>query len=115
MSRNRRLDAAETRADRAYSRRTISDAAKAMWRKPVAFLSGSREFTLLGVTVRDEEPSVQMPGDRVTVRDWYGRVVFDQLAPDWLTSLRSYAQFVCDNPRPLTARQRAKVVRRGRR
>lgn len=113
MSRNRRLDAAEKRADRAHSRRSIRQGARAMWRKPVEILTEPREYTLLGVTVRDEEPCVQMPGDRMTVRDSYGRVVYETLAPDWLTSLKSYAQFVMDNPRPLTAHQRAKLVRRG--
>lgn len=113
MSRNRRLNAEETRADRAYSRRNILSGVRAMWRKPVEFQTEPREFTLLGVTVRDDRPSVQMPGDHVTVRDRYGRVVYDELAPDWVISLQSYAQFVTDNPRPLTSRQRAKVVRRG--
>ena len=111
MSRNRRLDAEEARADRAYSRRNVLAGARAMWRKPVEFLTEPREFTLLGVTVRDEQPSVQMPGDRVTVRDQHGNVVYDDLAPDWVITLKSYAQFVTDNPRPLTSRQRAKVRR----
>lgn len=113
MSRRRRDDAAETRADRAYSRRNILDGVQAMWRKPVEFMTEPREFTLLGVTVRDVEPAVQMPGERITLRDRYGRVAFDQVAPDWMVSLRSYSQFVTDNPRPLTRRQRSKLVRRG--
>lgn len=111
MSRNRRLDAAEARADRAYSRRNILSGVKAMWRKPVQFHAEPREFTLLGVTVRDEGATVQMPGDRVTVRDRSGNVVYDDLAPDWIVTLRSYAKFVTDNPRALTSRQRAKVRR----
>jgi len=113
MSRNRRLDAAEARADRAYSRRNILGGVRAMWRTPVQFHTNPREFTLLGVTMRDEGATVQMPGDRVTVRDWHGNVVYEDLAPDWVISLRSYAEFVTDNPRPLTRRQRAKLVRRG--
>lgn len=114
MSRNRRLNAAEARADRAYSRRNIHASARMIWRKPVEFQTEPREFTLLGVTVVDEQPSVQMPGERITVRDRRGNVVYDALAPDWVISLKSYAQFVTDNPRPLTARQRAKAVRRGK-
>ena len=113
MSRNRRLDAAETRADRAYSRRNILGGVRAMWRTPVQFLAEPREFTLLGVTMRDEEPCVQMPGERMTVRDFWGRPAYEDRTPDWLISLKAYAQFVTDNPRPLTRRQRSKLARRG--
>jgi hypothetical protein len=56
---------------------------------------------------------VIMPGREFTVRDQHGRVVVAQKAPDWAISLQAYAQFVTDNPRPLTRRQRSKLARRG--
>lgn len=114
MSRKRRDDAAETRADRAYSRRNIRAGAEAVWRTPVAFMTEPHAYELLGVLSHETEPTVRMPGNELTLRDRHGRVVFAERAPDWVLSLEAYAQFVTDNPRPLTARQRAKAVRRGK-
>lgn len=115
MSRKRRDDAAETRADRAYSRRNIREGRNMIYRKPVAFLHEPKEIMLLGVPAQLGRPAVLMPGHEVPPHEILPGVLMDGYrAPDWEMSLRSYAQFITDNPRPLTARQRAKVVRRGR-
>lgn len=114
MSKARRLDAEETRADRAYDRGNIRAGVEAVWRTPIKFLTEPKQLTLLGGTLWADRPAVLMPGSELQILNARGEVTFAQKAPDWEISLRSYAQFNQDNPRPLTARQRAKVVRRGR-
>lgn len=115
MSRKRREYAAEQRADSAYDRGNIAAGVQAVWRTPIEFLSEQEQLTLLGVTLWADRPAVLMPGSELRILNARGEVVYAEKAPDWEISLRSYAQFNQDNPRPLTARQRAKVVRRGRR
>lgn len=70
-------------------------------------------LTLLGVAIQLVRPAVIMPGDSVVVRNRHGEVVYAEQGPDWEMGLREYSEFVMVNPRPLTRRQRAKVVRRG--
>jgi hypothetical protein len=115
MSRKRRDDAAETRSDRAYSRRNIQEGTAMIHQPPLAFLMAAQDVTLLGVTIPAARPAVLMPGQEVRVVNARYGLVYASKAPDWEISLQSYARFIQDNPRPLTARQRAKVVRRGRR
>jgi hypothetical protein len=107
------MNAAEARADRAYSRRNILGGVADLWRRPVEFQTAPQEFVLLGVSSREARPMVIMPGHEVTIRDRRGSVVFAEQAPNWAISLKAYAQFITDNPRPLTRRQVAKVTRRG--
>lgn len=114
MGRKRRDDAAEARAGRAYSRRNVLEGVRMLHRPPVAFLLEPEELVLLGVAVQANRPAVLLPGREVTVRDQDGNVVWQERGPDWEMSLRTYAEFLQTNPVPLTPRQRAKVVRRGR-
>jgi hypothetical protein len=113
MSKARREYAAEVRADSAYDRGNIAAGVGAVWRTPIKFLTEPQEITLLGVTLQASRPAVLMPGSELRMLNRRGEVVYAQKAPDWEISLRSYALFNQDNPRPLTARQRAKLVRRG--
>lgn len=114
MSRSRRLDAAETRADRAYLRRNILEGVDMLRRTPVKFLSEPEEVMLLGVPAQLARPAVLMPGHDVPAHKVLPGVVIDGYRrPDWEMALRPYAEFITDNPRPLTKRQRAKMIRRG--
>lgn len=107
MSRNRRLDAADTRADRAYARENLMAGDAALRRRPEAF-STMETWDGSGV-----ERVVIMPGTEHRVRNAAGQVVMEHRGPDWVVSLKDYAQYHRDRPSALTRRQRAKLVRRG--
>jgi hypothetical protein len=55
-----------------------------------------------------------LAGDRWTVTAGGGRLVLEQSDPDVLVPLLEYGRWIFAHPLPLSARQRAKVVRRGR-
>lgn len=108
MSRGRRLNAAEARVEAAYARENLMAGDALLRRPPVAF-STMQTWDGSGV-----ERVVVMPGTEHRIRNAAGRVIFAERAPDWIVGLEDYARYHRDRPRPLTARQRAKVVRRGK-